>query len=207
MVGVAGDVRFRRLKEATPTIYLPWHQLITFGTFAVRTREEVVSVLPAIRRTVRDFDPQLDVWDARTMDDYLAKPLAQPRLSTLLFSGFGLVGLLLAALGLYGMMASAVQERTRDLGVRMALGATPGRLRRDVLGSALSVMSLGAVVGLAAALVSSRLLTALLFQVSPTDPITLAGVCVLLLGVGLGAAFLPARRAMQIDPVVAMRCE
>ena len=207
VVGVAGDVRFRRLKEATPTIYLPWHQLITFGTFAVRTRDALGSVLPAVRRTVREFDPQIDVWDARTMDDYLAKPLAQPRLSTLLLSVFGLVGLLLAAIGLYGIVASTVQERTRELGVRVALGATPGRLRRDVLAAALGVTSVGAVVGLAAALVSSRLLTALLFQVSPTDPITLAGVCVLLLGVGLGAAFLPARRAMQIDPVVAMRCE
>ena len=207
VVGVAGDVRFRRLKEATPTIYLPWHQLITFGTFAVRTRDALGSVLPAVRRTVREFDPQIDVWDARTMDDYLAKPLAQPRLSTLLLSVFGLVGLLLAAIGLYGIVASTVQERTRELGVRVALGATPGRLRRDVLAAALGVTSVGAVVGLAAALVSSRLLTALLFQVSPTDPITLAGVCVLLLGVGVGAAYLPARRAMRIDPAQALRAE
>src|SRR5256886_12280267 len=172
------------MKEATPTIYLPWHQLITFGTFAVRTRDALASVLPAVRRTVREFDPQMDVWDARTMDAYVDEPLAQPRLSTLLLSAFGVVGLLLAAIGLYGMMASAVQERTRDLGVRLALGATPGRLRREVLGAALSVTSVGAVVGLAAAVMSSRLLTALLFQVSPTDPITLAGVCAVLLAVG-----------------------
>jgi len=207
VVGVAGDIRFRRLKEATPTIYLPWHQLITFGTFAVRTRDALASVLPAVRRTVREFDPQMDVWDARTMDDYLAKPLAQPRLSTLLLSTFGLVGLLLAAIGLYGIVASTVQERTRELGVRLALGATPARLRRDVLGAALAVTAMGATVGLAAALMSSRLLTALLFQVSPTDPITLAGVCVLLLGVGVGAAYLPARRAMGIDPAQALRSE
>ena len=207
VVGVAGDIRFRRLKEATPTIYVPWRQLITFGTFAVRTRDALASVLPAVRRTVREFDPQMDVWDARTMDDYLARPLAQPRLSTLLLSAFGLVGLLLAAIGLYGSVASTVQERTRELGVRLALGATPGRLRRDVLAAALGVTSVGAVVGLAAALASSRLLTALLFQVSPTDPITLAGVCVLLLGVGLGAAFFPARRAAKVDPMVALRYE
>ena len=207
VVGVAGDIRFRRLKEATPMIYLPWHQLITFGTFALRTRDALASVLPAVRRTVREFDPQMDVWDARTMDAYVDKPLTQPRLSTLLLSAFGVVGLLLAAIGLYGMMASAVQERTRDLGVRLALGATPGRLRREVLGAALSVTSVGAVVGLAAAVMSSRLLTALLFQVSPTDPITLAGVCVVLLAVGVGAAYLPARRAMRIDPAQALRTE
>ena len=207
VVGVAGDVRFRRLKEATPTIYLPWHQLITFGTFAVRTRDALASVLPAVRRTVREFDPQMAVWDASTMDDHLAKPLAQPRLSTLLLSTFGLVGLLVAAIGLYGIVASIVQERTRELGVRLALGATPGRLRREVLAAALGVTSVGAVVGLAAALVSSRVLTGLLFQVSPTDPMTLAGVCVLLLGVGVGAAYLPARRAMLIDPAQALRAE
>jgi len=207
VVGVAGDIRFRRLKEATAMIYVPWHQLITFGTFAVRTRDALASALPAMRRVVREFDPETDVWDARTMDAYIDEPLAQPRLSTVLMSAFGVVGLLLAAIGLYGMMASAVQERTRDLGVRLALGATPGRLRREVLGAALSVTSVGAVVGLAAALVSSRLLTTLLFEVSPTDPITLAGVCVLLLGVGVGAAYLPARRAMRIDPIVALRSE
>ena len=207
VVGVAGDIRFRRLKEATPTIYLPWHQLITFGTFAVRTRDALASVLPAVRRTVREFDPQMAVWDASTMDDHLAKPLAQPRLSTLLLSTFGLVGLLVAAIGLYGIVASIVQERTRELGVRLALGATPGRLRREVLAAALGVTSVGAVVGLAAALVSSRVLTGLLFQVSPTDPMTLAGVCVLLLGVGVGAAYLPARRAMLIDPAQALRAE
>src|SRR5256884_9241614 len=200
-------IRFRRLKEATPTIYLPWHQLITFGTFAVRTRDSLASALPAMRRAVREFDSEMDVWDARTMDAYVDEPLAQPRLSTLLLSAFGLVGLLLAAIGLYGMMASAVQERTRDLGVRLALGATPGRLRREVLGAALSVTSVGAVVGLAAALVSSRLLTTLLFEVSPTDPITLAGVSVVLLGVGVGAAYVPARRAMRIDPAHALRAE
>ncbi len=207
VVGVAGDIRFRRLKEATAMIYVPWHQLITFGTFAVRTRDALASALPAMRRVVREFDPEMDVWDARTMDAYVDEPLAQPRLSTVLMSAFGVVGLLLAAIGLYGMMASAVQERTRDLGVRLALGATPGRLRREVLGAALSVTSVGAVVGLAAALVSSRLLTTLLFEVSPTDPITLAGVCVLLLGVGVGAAYLPARRAMRIDPMMALRSE
>src|SRR6266511_3376810 len=105
------------------------------------------------------------------MDDFLAKPLAQPRLSTLLLSAFGLVGLLLAAIGLYGLMAAAVQERTRDLGVRLALGATPAQLRRAVLGAALGVTSLGAAVGLAAALVSSPFLSTLLFHMTLFGPI------------------------------------
>jgi len=115
--------------------------------------------------------------------------------------------MVLAAVGLYGLMATVVREQTREIGVRMALGATPARLRRAVLGAALGVTSLGAAVGLAAALVSSRFLTALLFQVSPTDPITLAAVCVLLVGVGCGAAYVPARRATKVDPMVALRYE
>ena len=104
-------------------------------------------------------------------------------------------------------MASAVRERTRDIGVRLALGATPERLRRDVLGNALVVAAVGAAVGLGGALVCSRLLAALLFEVSPTDPATLAGVCILLLGVALMAAYLPARRATRVDPIVALRTE
>jgi putative ABC transport system permease protein len=207
VVGVAGDIRFRRLQEPTPMIFVPWRQLNTFGVYAVRTRDDLASVLPAISRAVRDFDPRMDVWDARTMDDHLAIPLAQPRLSTLLLSGFGLVALLMAAIGLYGVMASAVRERTHDLGIRMALGAAPERLRREVLAGALRIAAVGAAVGLAGALAGSRLLTALLFEVSPTDPATLAGVCILLLVVALIAAYLPARRATRVDPMQALRAE
>ncbi len=207
VVGIAGDIRFRRLREPTATIYLPWRQLMTFGTFAVRTRDDLASVLPAMRHTVREFDSQINVSAAGTLDEYLAEPLAQPRLGAFLLSGFGLAALLLGAIGLYGVMASAVRERTHDMGVRMALGATPERLRREVLGSALVVAAVGAAVGLGGALVGSRLLAALLFEVSPTDPATLGGVCVLLLAVALMAAYVPARRATRIDPVQALRAE
>jgi predicted permease len=207
VLGVAGDIRFRRLREPTPTIYLPWRQAITFGILAVRTQDELGTVLPAMRRTVRDFEPRINVWVAGTMDDYLAEPLAQPRLSAFLLSGFGLVALLLGAIGLYGLMASAVRERTRDIGVRLALGATPERLRREVLVGALAVTTAGGVVGLCGALVSTRLLGALLFEVRPTDPATLVGVCIVLLAVSLTAAYLPARRATRIDPAQALRAE
>ncbi|MQA91833.1 MAG: FtsX-like permease family protein [Gemmatimonas sp.] len=207
VVGVAGDIRFRRLQEATPTIYVPWRQRATFGVFAVRTRDDLALLLPAIRSVVRDFDPQFDVWDARTMDDRLAGPLAQPRLSTMLLSGFALVALLLAAMGLYGVIATAVREQTRDLGVRMALGAAPELLRRDVLRGALGVTAAGVAVGLAGALVGSRLLASLLFEVSPTDPVTLVGVSVLLLVVALMAAYVPALRATQVDPMEALRAD
>ena len=207
VVGIAGDIHFRTLREATPTIYLPARQYFFQGLFAVRTVDPLTGLLPAMRRAVHDADPEVDIVRTETMEDLLAAQRALPTLSTLLLSGFGLVAMVLAAVGLYGLMASVVREQTREIGVRMALGATPAQLRRAVLGAALGVTAVGGAVGLGAALVSSRFLTALLFQVSPTDPITLAVVCVLLVGVGCGAAYVPARRATKVDPMVALRYE
>jgi predicted permease len=207
VVGVAGDLRYRSLRDATPTVYLPWSQGYWQGAFAVRTSGTLSTVLPAMTRELRELDPRLSLWNARTMDDLLAAPLAQPRLSAMLLSGFGLMALLLAAVGLYGVMASAVREQTREIGVRAALGATPERLRRDVLRQALAVSSAGALVGVAGALAGSRLLTSLLFQVSPTDPMAMLGACATLLLVALLAAYLPARRATRIDPAQALRAE
>ena len=207
VVGVAGDIRYRSLRDATPSVFLPWEQGYWQGGFAVRTSGGLAAVLPAIRRELREVDPRLSLWQARTMDELLAIPLAQPRLGTLLLSGFGLVALLLAAIGLYCVMASLVRERTREIGVRMALGATPARLRRDVLRQALVVSGAGGLAGVAGALATSRLLTSLLFEVSPTDPLALLGACGLLLTVALVAAYLPARRATRIDPSHALRAE
>lgn len=130
---------------------------------------------------------------------------ADPIGKRLRLPGFGLVALPLGGIGLYGVMASTVRERTHEMGVRMALGATPERLRREVLGSALVVAAVSAAVGLGGALVGSRLLAALLFEVSPTDPATLGGVCILLPAVALMAAYVPARQATRVDPVQALR--
>jgi len=207
VVGVAGDIRYRNLREVTPTIYLPARQYFSPAVFAVRTVGTLAQLLPAMQHAVHDANPAASIVRTQTMEELLADQRALPTLSTLLLSGFGVVALLLAAIGLYGLMAAVVREQTREFGVRLALGATPARLRRDVLGTALGVTSLGAAVGLAAAVMSGRLLTALLFQVSPTDPITLTGVSALLLGVGVGAAYLPARRVMRIDPAQTLRAE
>jgi len=141
------------------------------------------------------------------MDDVLAPSLAEPRLGTMLMTIFGLVALLLAAIGLYGVMASLVRDQTREIGIRIALGASVGRVRTDVLRGAGVVVGVGAIVGLAGALATSRLLLALLFQVSPSDPVSLAGACLVLLLVGGIAAYMPARRATRIDPVQALRAE
>ena len=207
VIGVAGDIRYRAIRDANPTVYLPWRQSYWQGMFALRTSVELPSILPAARREVAAVDPLLNLWLTRTMDDLLDEPLAQPRMSATLLSAFGLVALLLAAIGLYGVMASLVREQTRELGIRMALGATQQRVRSAVLRRALGVTAAGAVVGLAGALTTSRVLSRLLYEVSPTDPFTLLGVFALLLGVALLAAYLPARRATLIDPVKALRAE
>ena len=135
----------------------------------MRTIADLGSVLPAIRRSVQAFDSDIHVWEAGTMEDYLAGPLGQPRLSALLLSGFGIVALTRAAMGLCGVLATSVRERTRDLGIRMALGATRERLRREVMMAALSVTVVGLVAGLGVTLLGSRVLVSLLFEVSPAD--------------------------------------
>jgi len=207
IVGVAGDIHWRSLREATPTIYVPWQQSYWQGSFAIRTSGELAAVLPALRRATHDANPLMSVWDARPMDELLAGPLAQPRMSALLLGAFALVSMLMAAIGLYGVMASVVGASTRELGVRAALGASPQRLRRAVIGQALAMASAGAAAGLLVALASSRLLASLLFEVSPTDPASIAGAVLALLVVALVATYLPARRATQIDPVDALRTD
>jgi predicted permease len=211
VVGIAADTRFRGHRDPTPTIYLPWRQLQVLPavvTVAVRTDGELAPVLPGMREAVRAFDPDFYVWRADTMADYLTGgPLAQPRMSALVLSGFGLAALLLAALGLYGVMSLAVRERTHDLGVRKALGATGARLRRAVLRDALAMSAMGGAAGLVGALLLSRLMSSLLFEVSPADPLTLAGACTLLLVVSVVAAYVPAWRATLIDPREALRAD
>src|SRR5581483_1163700 len=192
VVGVVGDTHWRTLRESTPMVYLPFRQSFWQAGFVLRTTTSLPSVLPAIRNAIREGDPDVDIWMAKTMDDFLARPLAQPRMSALLLSTFGLVALALAAIGLYGIMASAVREQTRDIGVRMALGATPSRVRNDVLRRAILVSVAGAAVGIALTLAASRMIASLLFEVSPMDPVALVGACGVLLGVAAIAAYVPA---------------
>jgi predicted permease len=207
VVGIARDAHMRTLREASPLVYLPSLQGYWQGNIAIRSTANVSALLPALRRAGHDVDPELELWDPRTMDEVLDEPLAQPRLGALLMSSFGIVALLLAAIGHFGVMASLVRDRTREIGIRMALGATSARVRADVLGRAATIVGLGAAVGLLAALATSRVLTALLFQVSPTDPISLGVACIVLLGVAAAAAYLPARRATSIEPVEALRAD
>jgi ABC-type antimicrobial peptide transport system permease subunit len=188
-------------------VYLPWSQSFWQGSMAIRSTTELAALKSAIRAAGIAVDPGLVLWRAQTMDQILDAPLAQPRLSALLMSSFGIVALFLAAMGLYGVMAALVRGQVRDIGIRIALGATPNRVRLDVLRRAGLVVGVGLTVGIAGALVTSRLFRALLFDISPVDPIALGGACGLLLVVGALAAFVPARRATRIDPVQALRAD
>jgi putative ABC transport system permease protein len=207
VVGVAGDIHYRSLRESTAEVYLPWKQSYWQGAFAIRSSGSLASVLPALRRATAEVSPDLTLWQADSMDELLAQPLAQPRMSAVLLVGFAVVSMLLAAIGLYGVMASSVRGSMRELGVRAALGASPERLRRGVLAQALTVTGVGAIVGLAVALAVSRLLAKLLFEVSPSDPLSMIGSAALLLAVALIAAYVPARQATRVDPVQALRAD
>ena len=207
VVGVTRDTHLRSLREATPTVYMPWHQSTWQPYFAVRSSGDPAILVPLARRLAREVDPQVDLWLGQTMDQLLDEPLAQPRLGTLLMATFGLSALVLAAIGMFGVMSSIVGDQTRELGIRIALGAMPSDLRRAVLGRALQLTIAGAAVGLAGAGATSRLFQSLLFEVSPIDPVAFVASAVLLIAVAALAAYVPALRATRIDPVQALRAD
>jgi putative ABC transport system permease protein len=209
VVGVASDTRYRELKTVGPVVYLDWEQDPTLRNWliAVRARGSLAAMLPSLRAAIQDVDPDLMISDAQTMDNLLGTPLAQPRLSALLMTSFSLVALLLSTIGLYGVISSAARQQTHDIGIRLALGALARDVRRLVLGDAVSVVAPGAAIGIVVALIGGRVLSSQLFGVSPIDPVSLGLAATVLLAVGLGAAYLPAYRAGQIDPVEVLRSE
>jgi predicted permease len=207
VVGVAKDTHLRVLRESTPMVYFPVSQGYWQGYFAIRANLTPTVLATQVRAALDDVAPDVKLYSVRTMDDVLAGPLSQPRLGALLMTSFGVVALLLAAIGLYGVMSSLVRDQTREFGIRIALGASSAHVRGDVLRRASIVTGAGALVGLVAAVAASRVLSNLLFQVSPTDPVSLGGACAALLLVGALAAYLPARRATRIDPVQALRAD
>jgi putative ABC transport system permease protein len=209
VIGIAQNTHFRDLRDVSPVIYFDWDQVSPFwnGYIAVRTTQPLAALLPAFRRATSEYNSSVSIWDSKTMDELIAQPMSQPRLSALLLAAFGFIALLISAIGLYGLMATAVRQQTRDIGVRVALGATARDVRRLILGEALWVIGIGAGAGLLIAIASTRLLAAQLFGVIPGDPPSLLSACSLLVITGLAAAFFPARRAARIDPMEALRAE
>jgi hypothetical protein len=209
VVGLASDTHFRELKNTGPLAYFEWEQVRPFwsGYLAVRSASPLSKLLPSLRAAARDVNPALVLVDAQTMDRLLDAPMAQPRTSTMLLTCFSAAALLLAIIGLYGVMSSIVRRQTRDIGVRIALGATSADVRQLVFADAVRIIAIGVCVGVVGSLAAGRLIASQLFNVSPADPIAIGIAAALLVLTGLIATYAPVRRATRIDPVKALRTE
>ena len=174
---------------------------------AVRTSAAPEKMVTAIREQVYALDPDQPVADVKTMDERLNQSLSQPRFSALLLGLFAVVALLLAAVGIYGVMSYLVTQRTHEIGIRMALGASPQDVLKLIVGHGMGLTLIGVACGLCAALLLTRFLSSLLFNVSSFDPATYAGVSLLLILVALVACYIPARRATRVDPMEALHYE
>ncbi len=208
VVGIVGDVHHADLvHQPRATMYLPPAQdpRDSIADWAVKTSGDPAAIAASIRGMVSSVDPLLPVTRLQTMQRMRASATAQEQFNLLLIGVFALLALVLAAVGLYGVTAYAVAQRTRELGIRLALGAQPADVVRIVLGQGARLVVAGLIVGMAASLALTRLMTGLLFGIGARDPITFAGVGVLLALVSLMACYVPARRAMRVDPVVALR--
>jgi putative ABC transport system permease protein len=209
IVGVVGDVKHRRLwLPDDPESYLPYDQDPIGGmSIVVRSAADPMTLLPALRTQVHALDPELPLYKAQRMEDYLADSVAQRRFISLLCSIFASAGLLLAVVGLFGVISYSVAQRTHEIGVRVAVGAAKTDILRLILGEGMGITLVGVGVGLLGAVGLSSAVKSQLFGISATDPMTFLGVVVTLSLVALAACYLPARRAARVDPMVALRYE
>jgi putative ABC transport system permease protein len=207
IIGVVGDVRHRGLDvEFRQTIYAP-SLTLGFTNLVIRTTNDPVSLAAAVRREVAAIDPNQPVANIKTMERWVSESVAQPRFRTLLLGMFSAAALLLAMMGIYGVMSYAVSQRAHELGVRMALGASAGDVLKLVIREGMRLAGAGMAIGLVASLALTRLIKDLLFGVRATDPMTFAAIALFLTGVALLACYLPARRATKVDPMTALRSE
>jgi putative ABC transport system permease protein len=219
IVGVVGNIRFSQLageerssagvqSSGKGTYYFSMYQTkAPFGFITVRTSGDPGMLAGTIRSAVRDVDPDQPVHDLQTMDQRIWESMGPQRFSTTLLGVFAAIAILLAAVGLYGVISYGVAQRTNEIGIRMALGARPSEVARLVLADALKLAGWGTALGIGAGLALTRLMTSLLYGVKPTDPLTFVAVSLILIAVALLACYIPARRAAKIDPMVALRYE
>jgi putative ABC transport system permease protein len=210
IVGIVGDVRGFALDEPPePTMYWPVAQIRATPSLAivVRTESEPAALAPAVRDAIREIDQTQPIYDMQPLDQLVAKSLGQRRFTLTLMVLFGVIALVLSAIGIYGVMAFAVTQRTQEIGIRMALGARATDVLKMVVGSGMLLAVIGVAVGLIGAFALTRLMASLLFGVSPTDLMTFGLVTAGLLIVALLACYIPARRATKVDPLVALRYE
>jgi len=209
IVGIVGDVRDAALsRKPGPMMYVPFAQAPLYGAeVVVRSSLGASSVATGIREAVRSIDKNLPVTDIEPLNDALGKSISQERFRTFLLGSFSAIALVLAAVGIFGVMSYSASQRTREIGIRMALGAGRGEVLRLILGQGMKLALFGLGIGVVAALLLTRLMSSLLYSVSATDPVTIASVTIILLSVALTACYIPARRAMRVDPMVALRHE
>jgi putative ABC transport system permease protein len=207
VIGIVGDVKFQDLSAAPrPTTYWPHPQLAySQMTLTMRTTGDPLALAPAVERTIRTLDKDQPVSDVRTMSQWVAKSLSQARFSSTLLTLFASLALLLAAIGIYGVMSYAVSQRTSEIGIRLAIGADQRHILRMILGNGARLAGLGLAAGVVLALVLSRTVASLLYETTGTDPATFAAVVAVLGAVAVLASYIPARRASRIPPVDALR--
>lgn len=209
IVGIAGDVRDTALEsEARPCVYVPYPQFPALSmSLIARTSVDSKALIPAIRDEVWAVDRDQPVTDIKTMDQYVSDSVSPRRANALLLGIFAALALVLAAVGMYGVMSYGVTQRVHEIGIRMALGAQKSDVIELIVGNGMTLVLAGVMIGLAGALALSRVLSSLLYGVSATDPMTFAGVSLVLIAVALLASYIPARRAAKVDPMIALRCE
>jgi ABC-type antimicrobial peptide transport system permease subunit len=209
VIGIVGDVKDAGLDEANPPqIYLPFDQWpVSFMSVVLKSSTPPLSLGAAVRSAVYAVDANLPVSNVRTLEQIVAKSISQPRFYMTLLAVFAAVALVLAAIGIFGVLSYAVAQRTREIGIRMALGAHERTLVSLVVSQAMRLVIAGVAAGIIGALLLSHTITKMLFGVPPTDPVTFSAVAILLVAVALLASYMPARRATRVDPIVALRAE
>jgi putative ABC transport system permease protein len=209
IVGVAGNVKHLGPDEALrPELYFPFAQFpISHMTLVIRTNGDPMNLTSAVRDQVRAVDQDQPISNVNTMAELLSRTVAQPRFNLYLLAIFAGIALLLAAVGIYGVMSFIVTQRTHEIGVRVALGAQARDVINLVVRQGMTLTLIGVATGILGALALTRLIRNLLFEVSATDPITYSSIAILIMGVALLACYLPARRATKVDPIVALRQE
>jgi ABC-type antimicrobial peptide transport system permease subunit len=210
IVGVVSNTRDAGLgSDPLPTVYMTlamlpsWPQL----SYVIRTTDSPAAVMSSARTIIRSLNPALPIRDVRTMEELVGEALAPARWSLLLLGIFAGIAVVIALLGVFGVLSYVVSQSTRELGIRIALGATPGAVRSLVMRRALVLVALGLTAGLFGATLLTRFMKTLLYEVSPTDPMTFVGVTAAMVAAAVLASYLPARRATRVDPVVALRAE
>jgi putative ABC transport system permease protein len=209
IIGIAADVRLDSpAAPIAPVLYWPYQQFLNpFSSIVVRLDPEARLVLPDIKSAIWSVDKEQTIASIQTFDDILADTLTTRRINMSILATLAVLALLLASLGIYGVLANSVAQRTQEIGVRVALGARPGQVLAPVVGQGFRLTMIGLALGLVIALAVSRLLTGLLFDIKATDPLTFLGVAILLTLVSFAASYIPARRATRVDPIVALRYE